>query len=157
MARLKQRSTVLATVAGVAVAGGLAFALAGNPAQAEAPTPAPSSSAPSSSAPATGADKPDRETVRAQRRDELAGALATELGIDKAKVAAALEKVQSAQQSRVQADRIADLKARLEAAVAAGKITEAESAAILKAAEAGVLPQGGPGGRGGWPGGRHGR
>lgn len=151
MIRSTRRTATLAGLGLTGAAGLLAAGLAlPGIAQAE-PTPSPSTSA--SATPA----KPDRAAQRAQRQQEMAAALAKELGIDEAKVAAALEKVQSAQQSRVQADRIADLKARLEAAVAAGKITEAESAAILKAAEAGVLPQGGPGGRGGWPGGRHGR
>jgi hypothetical protein len=144
-----------------------------SPAQAEDPTPAPSasspapnssapdSSAPGSSAPGSsapgapapgsagpGAGRPDRAADRAARQDELAAALATELGIDKAKVAAALEKVQADREAQAKADRLADLKTRLGAAVKEGKLTAEQSAAILKAAEAGVFPQGG-GGRGG--------
>ena len=48
---------------------------------------------------------------------------------------------------RPRPDRLADLKTRLDAAVKEGKLTAEQSAAILKAAEAGVFPQGG--GRGG--------
>ena len=145
------KRTVAAVLGGLGAAGVVLVALVGGPAQAEAPAPTPSTS---SSAPAGAA--PDREAERAQRQDEFAAALATELGIDKAKVAAALEKVQAAQRAKADADRTAELKTRLDEAVKAGKLTAAEAAAILKAAEAGVLPQGGWGGHGG-PGGRPGR
>jgi hypothetical protein len=84
----------------------------------------------------------------------LAAALATELGIDKAKVAAALEKVHADRQADAKAERTAALKTRLDTAVSEGTLTAEEAAAILKAAEAGVLQQGGPGhfghGRGGF-------
>jgi hypothetical protein len=68
-------------------------------------------------------------------------------------VAAALEKVQAAQRAEREknapakpdpAQRLEALKTRLDAAVEDGKLTADESAAILKAAEAGVLPGGGP-------------
>jgi len=171
--RPTKRTTVLAGIAGLGAAGALGVALVASPAQAEDPTPAPSassaapnssapgSSAPDSSAPGSsvpgdpapgsagpGAGRPDRAADRAARQDELAAALATELGIDKAKVAAALEKVQADREAQAKADRLADLKTRLDAAVKEGKLTAEQSAAILKAAEAGVFPQGG-GGRGG--------
>ncbi len=143
MQRPNKRMPVLAGIGAAVVAGVAALSFAVSPAQAEDPTPSPSASA--SSAPA---DKPDREAARAQRQDELAAALATELGIDKAKVAAALEKVQAARQSEVKADRIANLRTKLDAAVTAGTLTAEQRDAILKAAEAGVLPQGGFGGHG---------
>ena len=179
--RPNKRTTVLATLAATGLAGGLGVALLSSPAQAEDPTPtppasapaapAPGASAPDASAPAAPAPgssaapapagKPDHEAEHAKRQDELAAGLATELGIDKAKVAAALEKVQAAQKpdpktrpdGAAKPDRTAELKARLDEAVKAGKLTAEESAAILKAAEAGVL-QGGPLGG---PGGGHGR
>jgi hypothetical protein len=138
----------------VGTAGALGIALVGGPALAD---PAPSSSA-APSAPAA----PDPKAGHEQRRDELAAALATELGIDKAKVAAALEKVQAARRpaegTRPKPDpakRAEELKTRLDAAVKDGKLTAEESAAIQKAAEAGVLPLGGPHGgpgRAGGPG-----
>jgi membrane-bound lytic murein transglycosylase B len=146
-------TAALAALGVTGAAAALGVALIGSPAQAEDPTPSPSASA--STPP-----KPDRAAERAQRQDELAAALATELGIDKAKVAAALEKVQADRKGQgrdasrtpeTQADRIARLKTRLDEAVKAGKLTAEESAAILKAAEAGVLPAGG-GPRGGRPG-----
>jgi hypothetical protein len=139
-----KRIPVLAGIGAAAVAGVAALAFAVSPAQAEDPTPSPSASA---SSPAIG--RPDHEAVREQRQQELAAALATELGIDKAKVAAALEKVEAARQAEAKADRIADLKTRLDAAVQEGKLTAEESAAILKAAEAGVFPHGGGHGPGG--------
>ena len=177
MQRPTKRTTVLAGIAGLGAAGALGIALVASPAQAEDPTPAPSSSssapsssAPSSSAPnssapnpsapdssapgapapggaAPGAGRPDRAADRAARQEQLAAALATELGIDKDKVAAALEKVQADREAQAKADRLADLKTRLDTAVKEGKLTAEQSAAILKAAEAGVFPQGG--GRGG--------
>jgi hypothetical protein len=148
-----KRATVLAAIGAAGIAGVAALALAVGPAQAEDPSSAPSASAsPSASAPA----RPDRDAARAQRQDEFAAALARELGIDKAKVAAALEKVEADRQAQAKADRTAELKKRLDDAVAAGKLTADEAGAILKAAEAGVLPQGGPGGGHGW-GGRPGR
>ena len=150
MQRPQKRTTVLAALAALAVAGVAGVALAGNPAQAEAPSPAPSASS------SAAAGKPDRQADRAQRQDELAGALATELGIDKAKVAAALVKVQAERQKSATAERTAQLKTRLDEAVKAGKITAEQEAAILKAAEAGVLTHGGPGGPGGGGHGRHG-
>jgi hypothetical protein len=175
--RPTKRTTVLAGIAGLGAAGALGIALVASPAQAEDPTPAPSStssapnssapnsSAPNSSAPnpsapdssapgapapggaAPGAGRPDRAADRAARQEQLAAALATELGIDKDKVAAALEKVQADREAQAKADRLADLETRLDAAVKEGKLTAEQSAAILKAAEAGVFPQGG--GRGG--------
>jgi membrane-bound lytic murein transglycosylase B len=149
--RPKTRTTVLSALGLAGTAGALGIALVGGPALAD---PAPSASASAPAAPAQPGPKADR----AQRQDELAGALATELGIDKAKVAAALEKVAAARKAERAdrtppakpdpAKRVEELKTRLDAAVKDGKLTAEESAAILKAAEAGVL-LGGPGGLGG--------
>jgi hypothetical protein len=160
------KRTVAAVLGGAGATGVALFALAGGPAQAEAPaapTPDPSASAPSASAPSPSAPSPsapsaaptdrpersaDRSAERAQRQDELAAALAAELGIDKARVAAALEKVQAAQREKASAERTAQLKTRLDEAVQEGRLTADEAAAIRKAAEAGLLPPGGGGGRG---------
>jgi hypothetical protein len=141
------------TLAGIGVAGvtgllGLGLAISGV-ASAD-PSPSPSSSA--SSQPGPGS-KEDRAARKEQRQDELAEALAKELGIDKAKVEAALEKVQADRQAKNKAERTAALKTRLDAAVAEGKLTREQADAIVKAVESGVLPGGGLGGRhGGRPG-----
>jgi hypothetical protein len=142
---MKRRGTIVAGIGGIGAAAALGLALVGSPAQAEDPSPSASSAAP-----AAPGERPDRAADRAQRQDELAAALATELGIDKAKVAAALEKVQTAQQTKAKTDRTARLKTRLDEAVKAGTLTSEQAAAILKASEAGVL------GRDGLGGGRHG-
>jgi hypothetical protein len=136
---------------GVAATGAvLAVALGGASLAQADPTPSPSAS--SSAAPG---GKADREAKRAQQQADLAAKLAKELGVDQAKVQAALDKISSEQQAQAKADRLAALKQRLDQAVKDGKLTQAEADAIYKAAENGVLPEGGPGGPGG-PGG-HGR
>ncbi len=83
-------------------------------------------------------------------QQKLAAALAKELGLDEQKVADALAKVreqlkpEGGKPAKPGAtDRIANLKERLAQAVAAGKLTQAEADAILKAHEAGVLNGGG--------------
>ena len=147
---MKRRLTI--GVGAAVAAGALGIALAvPHLAFAQDPTPSPSSG---TSAP--GAGRPDR----AQHQDDLATALAQELGIDKDKVAAALAKIDANRPKPPadanppsEADRTAALKSRLDAAVKAGTITQAEEDAILKASAAGVL--GGPGGPG-RPGGPHG-
>jgi hypothetical protein len=137
---------------GLAGAGGvLALGIAvPSLAFAQDPTPTPSASS------SADAGKPDRAEERARRQDELASALATELGIDKEKVAAALAKIQAEREANRPAhdgqnpprDRGADLESRMATAVTEGKLTQAEADAILKAAEAGVLgPAGGPHGQ----------
>jgi hypothetical protein len=105
---------------------------------AQDPSPSPSSS------PSAGSGDVDREQRDAERRDRIAELLASELGIDKAKVAEALTKVEEQMRSDMKAERQAALSERLDAAVAEGKLTREEADAILKASEAGVLP-GGPG------------
>jgi hypothetical protein len=129
------------TVAGLgltAAAGVLAIGLAAPGVALADPTPNPSTSA-SAAAPTDA----DREAARAKRQDALASALATELGIDKAEVLAALTKVETDLAADAKADRIAELKTRLDTAVSEGKLTREEADAILKATEAGVLPAGG--------------
>jgi hypothetical protein len=147
------------TFAGIGVAGAgalLAFALAGPNAAFADPSASPSGSASPSSSAAPDADKPGRtQADREARQNELAEKLAKELGVDQAKVKAALEKIQSEEQAANKAERLAALKTRLDQAVKDGKLTQAEADAIYKAAENGTLPGGGGGpGFGGHRGGR---
>jgi hypothetical protein len=89
-----------------------------------------------------GGQRPAKDAGEADRQeaaDEFAAKLAEKLGIAKDKVTAALEKLK---QQRT-ADAEAALSERLKAAVTAGKLTQAESDAVLKAFRAGVLG-GGP-------------
>ncbi len=98
-----------------------------------------------------------------ERQQKLAEALAKELGVEPSKVSEALTKVREqlkaeAEANRPQgqpkpdenrADRLEQLKTRMAEAVKAGKLTQAEADAIIKAAETGVL-NGGPGWQGRW-------
>jgi hypothetical protein len=79
--------------------------------------------------------KPDRAAMEAA----LAKSLAESLGIDESKVTAALEELRTEAQS----DRAAALKSRLDKAVAAGTLTQAEADAVAKAVEKGVIGGGG--------------
>ncbi|HEX2771897.1 MAG TPA: hypothetical protein VHN18_05635 [Micromonosporaceae bacterium] len=110
-------------------------------------TPSPSASA---SAGASSSERGDREQEHADRRAEFAEALAKELGVPTEKVTAALDKLREQRKADRPAapdaaERQAQLKERLDQAVKDGKLTQEQADAILKAAEAGVLP--GPGGR----------
>lgn len=78
---------------------------------------------------------PPTEAERTARQQEFAAALAKELGIDQAKVTAALDALRAERQ----ADARAAFSARLDEAVKAGKLTEADKASVLKAFDAGVL------------------
>lgn len=84
---------------------------------------------------------PDKgtEADRATQQEKFATALASELGIDKEKVSAALKEIHAARQ----AEQKAALKARLDQAVSSGTLTQAEADAVMKAAEAGIVPMGG--------------
>ena len=81
------------------------------------------------------------------RHQQLASALAKELGVDESKVSDALDKLREerkADRPEQTPDKArTDLKTRLAAAVKEGKLTQAEADAVLKAAEAGII--GGPG------------
>jgi hypothetical protein len=146
-----QKPTKKLAIVGGAAAGLLALGLS-VPAIAAAADPSRSPSASSSAAPAPSAsfsaqDKaPDKQKQRADRQAALAAALAKELGIDQAKVADALQKAEASLQAQAKTERQNALKSRLDGAVKAGTLTQAQEDAILKAAEAGVLPYGGPGG-----------
>ena len=87
--------------------------------------------------PGSGTDKPAEGTRPdpATRQAELSKSLAAALGVDEAKVTAALEELRTAQQE----DRAAALKTRLDQAVTAGKLTQAEADAVTKAVQNGVI------------------
>jgi hypothetical protein len=145
-----RRTAVVAGIGATGAASVLAVALAGPGVALADPSPSASASAaPSTSAAPSNPKQADRAAARAQKEDALAGALATELGIDKAKVAAALTKVQAAQETQEKADHTAALKGKLDQAVTDGKLTRDQADAILKAADAGVLQGGGGGHHGG--------
>jgi hypothetical protein len=79
--------------------------------------------------------RPDPSAMQA----ELAKALAASLGIDEAKVTAALEELRAAEQT----EHAAELKTRLDKAVTDGKLTQAEADAVTKAVQNGVIGGGG--------------
>jgi hypothetical protein len=151
----KKATLTLAGAAGVLALGLAVPAVA----LAEGATPSPSTSASGTPDPsASGAPgqpeggKADRERRGAERRAALAEGLAKELGIDQDKVEAALEKVEANLATAARTERQARLKERLDQAVEDGTLTQEQADAILKAAEAGVLPGGaGRGGHGGAP------
>ncbi|WP_144120784.1 hypothetical protein [Catellatospora sichuanensis] len=128
------------TLVTVGAAGVLALGIA---------APAAAWAAEGSGSASTGTASRGKDDQRAEHQQKLSAALAKELGIDQAKVAAALEKVQSqlrpdgktgtGKTGDKTADRTQALKDRLAAAVTTGKLTQAEADAIIKATEAGVL------------------
>ncbi|HEY3006503.1 MAG TPA: hypothetical protein VGJ63_00360 [Micromonosporaceae bacterium] len=75
---------------------------------------------------------------RDARRAEFTKALAAKLGVTEEKLTAALDKARAA----ADADHAARLKARLDAAVQAGKITQADADAVMRVEKAGVLEPG---------------
>ena len=79
--------------------------------------------------------RPDRATQQA----ELAKALASELKLDEAKVAAALAELDTARSAAAK-DAFG---ARIDQAVTDGTLTADEAAAVKKAADAGVIGYGG--------------
>lgn len=145
---------------GLAAAGILGVGIA-VPAIAFAEGAQPSTSASPTASASSNNEKPRWEQRREERRNAMAEALAAELGVDKERVAAALEKVHeqmrpeagarregrgrpdSADREKWAAERKAQLTERLNQAVEDGKLTREQADAILKAVEAGVLP--GPG------------
>lgn len=103
------------------------------------------------------APTPPTEAERAERQAALATALAKELGVSEAKVKAALEvlhETMEAEHEERRTESRAELVTRLDAAVKAGTLTEADKASVLKAFDAKIIGDG-PGGHGG-PGGRGG-
>lgn len=97
--------------------------------------------------------EPPTDAERAERQAALAKALAAELDVSEAKVAAALEVVQEqreADRTERRAEARVDLVERLDAAVEDGTLTAADKASVLKAYDADLIGggHGGPGGRG---------
>lgn len=97
--------------------------------EANKPTARPSANP--SADPSTKPSRPDQAT----RDAKLAKQLAEKLGIDEAKVTKAFEEIRAERQ----ADRAKALKSRLDAAVKAGTLTQAEADAVTKAVEKGVI------------------
>jgi hypothetical protein len=87
--------------------------------------------------PGQGATKPDPATMQ----DQLATKLASKLGIDAAKVKAAIADLRATEQ----ADHQKAFDDRLAKAVTDGTLTQAEADAVKKAAKAGVIGMGGRG------------
>ena len=86
--------------------------------------------------------KPNRDRTDPSTRPDpaardaaLATSLADSLGVDEAKVSAALAEIRSA----ATRERAAALKTKLDAAVKAGTLTQAEADAVAKAADKGVI------------------
>lgn len=100
----------------------------------EANRPTKPSTAPSAQPSADPSAKPTRPDP-SQREAELAKQLAEKLGIDEAKVTKAFEEIRADRQ----ADRAKALQTRLDAAVKAGTLTQAEADAVTKAVEKGVI------------------
>jgi hypothetical protein len=86
---------------------------------------------PPATPPADRQQRPDR----AAKEKALAASLAKSLGIDEAKVTAALEELRASEQAK----HAAALKPRLDQAVKDGTLTQAEADAVTKAAEKGVI------------------
>lgn len=89
---------------------------------------------PAKPAPGTKPDPANRPDPAA-RDAALAKSLASKLGVSEAKVTSALAEIRSA----ADADRAKALKTRLDAAVKAGTLTQAEADAVTKAVSKGVI------------------
>lgn len=100
----------------------------------EANRPSKPTTDPSSAPSADPSAQPTRPDP-AEREAALAKQLAEKLGIDEALVTKAFEEIRAARQ----ADRAAELKTRLDDAVKAGTLTQAEADAVTKAVEKGVI------------------
>lgn len=87
---------------------------------------------------------PPTDAQRAAHQAAFVKALAAKLGVSEAKVKSAL----AVARTEARASERSNLRTRLDAAVKAGTLTDADEASVLKAFDADVL-----GGRGGGPGG----
>lgn len=93
----------------------------------------------SATKPAEDATDAEREAAREAREKTLITALAKELGVDEAKVTSAVEALQAEQKT----ERLEALTTKLDAAVEAGTLTQAEADAVVKAYNAGIISGGG--------------
>ncbi|MFV2019888.1 hypothetical protein [Micromonospora sp. LOL_023] len=154
---MSRRLTKRRALAGLAAAGVLTVGIA-------APTIASAQEGAEPSASAS-ADESTGAERQAAKMTEMAEALAAELGVSADDVTAALENIREeragdrperGERPEGTAGRQAALQKRLDAAVADGKLTQAEADAVLKAYDEGVLAgsgRGGGPGRGGLMGG----
>lgn len=95
------------------------------------------------------------EGRHAGAQTDFAAGLAEELGLGVDRVTEALETVQAERAAERDAEQLAELTERLDAAVDEGSLTRAQADAILEAREAGVIGDfGGRGHRGGFGPGR---
>jgi hypothetical protein len=86
-------------------------------------------------APGTASPTPGTQPDPAARDARLAASLAEQLGVSEDTVKTALAEIRAA----AQAERTAALKEKLDAAVRAGTLTQAEADAVVKAADLGVV------------------
>ena len=96
------------------------------------PTPGTQSTPGSKPSPAT---RPDRDA----RDEAMAKAIAEKLGIDQAKVTAALDEIRAEAEAAARSEGKTRLSERLASAVKAGTLTQAEADAVLKAYDKGVI------------------
>ena len=138
--RRTKKMTLGMSGAALALAAGVGFAgMASATTTTPTPTPSASSSTSADGNTGTAPDGMGRHGGRGGHGLEQASALAAKLGIDEAKVTAALQEIRSEEQS----EHAAELKTRLDKAVADGKLTQAEADAVTKAVQNGVIGGGG--------------
>lgn len=134
-------------IAGLVISGVAATALTTGIAQVALAEPTPSPGTTATATPNSGADSTGRENrgpgKHGRMDSEMAKQLAEKLGIDEAKVTQAQAEIRNAHQAEAKTA----FSTRLDQAVTDGKLTRAEADAVLKAAEAGVIPMGGRGPR----------
>jgi hypothetical protein len=125
---------------GACLAAGLVYPAIAAAEDTPSPTATPRPSTSASKDPGEG-----KEARRSERQAALASKLATELGVPEDRVLAALKKIEAEEETTRRTERLTALKERLAQAVKDGKLTEAQADAVLKAAESGAVPFGGPG------------
>lgn len=135
MYRPTPRSTALATLGILGLAGALAASFADRAVEPAAPVP--SAPGPAAAPESRAAQKTARRA--GERRAALAAGLGRELHLDTAAVTAALVKLDVDAANEARARGRAAFKTRLDTAVAAGRLTPQDGAAVMRAVDAGVL------------------